>query len=198
MQVSFISALDMRFRTGSRQSAVSPQKRVKRLYYVVQTVLFILVSIGTPAHAGVVERVVAIVDDDVILLSEFEEALRDNERSGGETEGQKVLEHLVNRVLLLEQAKRFRIGNAGAYGEIKEDESIIDEYVEKRIKATIHIPYEKIESYYLNNMERYGDKSLYEVRDEIEGLLIRKELEKKLTEHIDELRKRAYIRIQLQ
>ncbi len=40
--------------------------------------------------------------------------------------------------------------------------------------------------------------SFYDARDEIEGHIIEGELEKKLREHINELRKRSYIRIQLE
>ena len=105
---------------------------------------------------------------------------------------------MIKRFMLLEQAKRFRLGNSGPYAGKDKDDIIIKEYIEKRIKAVIHIPFEKMETYYLDNMKRFGDRGFYEAKDEIEDIMIKKELEKKLSEHIHELRKRAYIRIQLE
>ena len=50
---------------------------------------------------------------------------------------------------------------------------------------------------YGKNKEKFGSKDFYDVRDEIEELLIEKELNRRLIKHIEELRKNAYIKIQL-
>lgn len=142
-------------------------------------------------HAEVLERVVAIVNDDVILLSEFREAVR-AARDRGMTD-HEILEEMINKLLLLKEARRFRIQR----GPHKDPDSIIEEYIRKRIRPFIRISFEEMEAYYLMNKERFGDREFYEVKDEIEAYLIEKELNKKVVEHIEELRKRAYIRIQV-
>ncbi len=166
--------------------------RIKFVLFLLLTSLFTLL---TSSHAEVLDRIVAIVDDDVILSSELEDAFV---KAGKEIRRYKVLDNMINRSLLLKQAKKFRIGYSGSGGKAEEDDVIISEYIEKRIRAVIHLPFDKMELYYKDNRESFGDKSFYDVRDEIEGHIIQGELEKKLKEHINELRKRSYIRIQLE
>jgi GR25 family glycosyltransferase involved in LPS biosynthesis len=167
-------------------------ERFKFVLFLLLTSHFLLL---TSSHAEVLDRVVAIVDDDVILSSELEEAFV---KAGKELKRDKVLDNMINRSLLLKQAKKFRIGYSGSGGKANEDDVIVGEYIEKRIRAIIHLPFEKMELYYEDNRESFGDKSFYDVRDEIEGHIIEGEFKKKLREHINELRKRSYIRIQLE
>jgi hypothetical protein len=76
-------------------------------------------------------------------------------------------------------------------------QKLIDEYIEKRIKAFIHIPFEDIEKYYQENKDDFNDKDLYGAWDEIEQIIKREQLKTKLDDHVDLLMKKAYIRIQL-
>ena len=174
-------------------------ERFKFVLFLLLTSHFLLLTSNflllTSSHAEVLDRIVAIVDDDVILSSELEEAFM---KAGEGMKRDKVLDDMINRSLILKQAKKFRIGYSGSGGKAKEDDVIISEYIEKRIRAIIHLPFEKMELYYKDNRESFGDKSFYDARDEIEGHIIEGELEKKLREHINELRKRSYIRIQLE
>jgi hypothetical protein len=138
------------------------------------------------------------VNDDVIMLSEFKEALKSAEKSDISISEEIILNEMINRMLLLNEAKKFWISVPGNRRKTAEDEgAIINEYINRRIKAFIYIPYEDIEYYYTRNLERFEDKEFYDVRDEIEDYLLKEEISIRLSEYIEELRKTSYIRIQL-
>ncbi len=152
--------------------------------------LLMLISI---ANAQILDRVVAIVDDEAITLSELNEVYQKALHSKAEVTQEEVLNGLINRILILKQAKRFS-HNIQAGSDYN---ALINEYIEKQLKTFIRIPVEEIEQYYEKNKESLGNKDFYDVRDKIEEYLIEKELNKKLIRHIEELRKNAYIKIQL-
>jgi len=141
---------------------------------------------------------VAIVNNKVILLSEFEEALEAARKSDQKVTEGVVLDEMINRILILEQAKRLSLGSTSDLAEDVDDNKLIKEYIERRIKALIHIPIDEIEAYYENNMGRFAGKEFYEVKDEIEDNMVEGELKRKIAEHVKELRNKAYIRIQLE
>lgn len=150
------------------------------------------------AYAEVIESIVAIINDDLILLSEFREALDSAKKADSTVSEEEVLTGMIDNMLLLNEAKKIRI--AAAYKSrttAAENEAVIQEYIDKRIKALIHIPYSDIEHYYRINADRYGDKNIIDVRDEIEARLVEIGLKTKLSEFLVELRKKSYIRIQL-
>lgn len=146
-------------------------------------------------QAEVLDRIVAIVNDQVILQSEYQEAVS---RAGGETPGKSVLDSMIDRILLFEQARKLRISGGDGADQVKDEELLIREYIDRRIRSFIYVPVEKIESYYLNNRERYEGRAFYEAKDDIERQLVDDELKDKLAAHIAELRKKAYIRIQVE
>jgi len=174
---------------------IGDRKKI-RLFCLLHHALFILLlfpiyySLFPPhCHAELLDRVVAIVDDEAIMLSELDELLQDTKAATRE----KALEGLINRTLLLKAAKRF---NPMALGK-KDDNIIINEYIERRLKAFIHIPFEDVGSFYNANKESFHGKDLFDVKDEIEKYLIEKELNERLKSHINELKKDAYIKLQL-
>jgi hypothetical protein len=163
--------------------------------------------LSASSHAEVLDRVVAIVDDEVITLSEFNETYQKASYSGMEITREEVLDGMINRSLLLKQVKRFNIKYSTVVQTIEDENELINEYIERRLKPFIRIPFEEIELFYKRNKEsflsqripedRENTKDLYDVRDEVETYLIEKELNKRLITHIEELRKEAYIKIQL-
>jgi len=164
-------------------------KKVKLIKLLIN---FLLLS--TSLHAELLDRVVAIVDDEAIVLSELNEAFQKALDSGTDITKEEVLDGLINRVLLLKQAKKFNVPSQMA----KDDNTLINEYIERRLKEFIRIPFDEIELFYKKNKESFGDKDFYDVKDEIEKYLIEKELNNRLIKHIEELRKNAYIKIQLE
>lgn len=148
-------------------------------------------SLVTVVSAEVIERIVAVVDDDAITLSEFDNALQTAVNPEAKTD---VLNGMINRILLLRQAKKFKLEDSQA----ADDNTLINDYIEKRLKALIRISPEEIELFYEKNKKSFGDKDFYDARNEIETYLIEKELNRKLLEHIKELREKSYIRIQME
>ena len=168
---------------------------VKKLIFVFSLVLSSHFLVLTSACAELLDRVVAIVDDEAVMFSELNEAYQKALSSKTGATQEEVLNGLINRVLLLKQAKKFThsIQTRNDYDE----NTLIKEYIEKQLKTFIRIPFEEIEQFYGKNKEKFGSKDFYDVRDEIEELLIEKELNRRLINHIEELRKNAYIKIQL-
>lgn len=147
-------------------------------------------------YAGILERVVAVVDDEIILLSEFEEYRASVRESDGSFSDKVLIDRMINRMLLLREARKFGLMQDGE--NLKDDKGIVREYIQRRIKAFIHIPFDEIELYYKDNLISYTDKEFYDVKDEIEEYLVSRELVKRLQKNVAELRRNAYIRIQLE
>jgi hypothetical protein len=157
------------------------------------TILIVCCLLSTVSSAELMERVVAIVDDDVILLSELNEALK-------KAEGRKsieVLNEMINRRLLLKDAQRFIHVSGSIHYTDEEIDRIIKEYINLRIRPFIRIPVEEVEGYFREHRESFGDRNFYEVKDEIEALLTEEEVRRRLNEHLRRLKNKSYIRIQL-
>jgi len=196
--VNYISVLATHFKDSLVIGYWSLKRKICLL--IVLLVLFLLPVTYhlTPAtvYAEVIERIVAIVDDEAITLSEFNGAYQNALRSGvkaTETLKTEILNGMINRLLLIRQAKRLGIGVIGG-----NEDAILKEYIEVRVSAFIRIPLAEIETFYEENKKFFEDKKFYEVKDEIELYLTEKELNRKLLGHIEELRKGSYIRIQLE
>lgn len=142
--------------------------------------------------AGLLDRVVAVVNDKVILLSDLEREIAASGNSAPALPAAGILNELINRQLLLDEAVKFRMNALDP-----DDQSVIDLFIERRIRSLIHIRLSETEAYYTRNSDSYGDSPFYDVKDEIESSLVEKELKIRLGRHIEELRKKAYIRIQL-
>ncbi|MBI5675126.1 MAG: hypothetical protein HZC48_04725 [Nitrospirae bacterium] len=150
------------------------------------------------AYAELLERIVAVVNEDTILLSELKNEVRLRNAQGAEVSDAEALDEMIDRKLLLEQAKRMRIeGDAESDKSLMTDDIIINGYIERRVKAFIHIPLKEMEDYYSDNIGSFSNKKFYEVKNEIETKLIETKLKDKLQEHIRDLRKDSYIRVQL-
>ncbi len=172
----------------------------KRLYETICLICLIVIAcafFARNADAELVERIVAVVNDEAILLSEFKTALRLVKESGKEVNEKEIIDGMINEILLLEQARKFSFGRDAVDAELSNPEKVIKNYIDKRIKALIHIPFRDIKAYYFNNLEKYGERDLYDVKGEIEEYLLNRLLEIKIQEHIDKLREDARIRIQL-
>ncbi len=172
-------------------------KRLSNRPYNIWLTMISCLLLFCSVHAEVVERIVAVVNDDVILLSEFKEALRRAEETGKKVKESEIIDGMINNLLLLEQGKKFSIDRHDKAFESMDQGKIINNYIEKRIKALIYVPFRDIETYYYNNIERYDDREFYDVKSEIEEYLLNRALKIKIREHINELKEKARIRIQI-
>jgi len=182
-----------------KESGVRSQEsgvRISKIVFCLLTSLFCLLF--SAVHAEVLDRIVAIVDDEIILMSEYDEALQAAGKSDTEASGEKVLNSMIDRALLLKQAKRLRLGSSSGADASSDDDALVKEYIDRGIKSFIHIPIREIESYYDRDREQFQGREFYEVKDEIEDRLVNAALEKKLQWHLEELRRKAYIRVQLE
>ncbi len=135
----------------------------------------------------IIDRVIAYVDDQAITLRDFEIfSFKMREKFPTITENE-IIDLMINRKLLLKESKKiFLEGN---------EEEAIKNYIDLKIKSKIIITDDKIREYYEQNKHHFGEKPYLSVRDEIETYLIEKELNKKLTEHIKELKELVEIKI---
>jgi len=170
-------------------------KKFYEINYLICLMVVLCLFPARNADAELVERIVAVVNDDVILLSEFKDAMRQAEESGKEVNAKEVIGGMINNRLLLEQARKFSFGRDA--GNASTPDKVIKNYIDKRIKALIYIPFKDIEAYYYNNTQKYGERDFYDVKSEIEEYLLKTTLEIKIQEHIDQLREEAVIRVQL-
>ncbi len=142
------------------------------------------------ADAVIFDRVVAFVDDRAITLSEFREQYRNTLRVSPDVTEEEVLNTMVNRVLLLREANKYRI-------EAPTKDEMIRDYIDLKVRAFIKVGEDEIEAFYKKNMSQFAGREYEQVRGEIEQFLTEKALNEKLKETLKELRKTAYIRIQL-
>jgi len=105
---------------------------------------------------------------------------------------------MIDRLLLLKEARKFRLTSSDdEQGKVKDDKVIIKEYIDVRLKGFIHVPYEDVEYYYYQKRDSFSGKDFFDVRNEIEEYLIEQELNIKLLEYLEDLKRNAYIRVQL-
>ncbi|GAB4416254.1 MAG: hypothetical protein OHK0032_12350 [Thermodesulfovibrionales bacterium] len=139
-------------------------------------------------YAELIDRVVAFVDDRAITLSEFEETCEKTKKVRPEISKEEVLNTMINRILMLNEAKKLKF-------EAKTDDELIKEYIEMKVKAFIRVSEEEIEEFYNRNISEFKGAGYEAVRDKIEEYLSEREINRLLKRHIEELRARAYIKI---
>jgi len=132
--------------------------------------------------------VVAFVNDDAITNSELQEQYRETLKITPDISREEVLNTMINRILILREAKKYRIEGPSA-------DAVIKEYIDLKERAFIRVPETEIEKYFKENSARFSGKGYEDVRDDIEQYLIEKELNVRLKKSLAELRKTAYIKI---
>ncbi|PKL52154.1 MAG: hypothetical protein CVV37_02690 [Nitrospira bacterium HGW-Nitrospira-1] len=142
----------------------------------------------TDGSTGVSDRVAAFVDDEAITNSELQEQYTETLKITPDITKDEVLNTMINRVLILRQAKKYRI-------EGPSPDEVIKEYIDLKVRAVIRVPETEIEKYYKENSSMFSGKEYDDIRDDIEKYLTEKELNARLKETLRELRKTAYIKI---
>jgi len=140
--------------------------------------------------AGISDRVVAFVDDQAITLSDFEEQYTNTIRLSPDITREEVLNTMINRILLLREAKRYRI-------EAATQDDVMREFIDLKIRAFIRVSEGDIEQFYQDNLAKFSGRDFEDVREEIERYLTEKALNEKLKVMLKELREKAYMKILL-
>ena len=144
----------------------------------------------TFAYAEIQDRVVAFVGNQAITLSELNSKFSESGKIKADITREEVLNTMINRVLLLREARKIRL-------EAPSEDELLKEYVDMKIKALIRIKEGEIQDFYNNHREDFKGKELDDVRDSIENYLVEKELNERLKTHIAELRGKTCVQIQL-
>jgi len=155
---------------------------------VVVYFFLLLAFLSVGEAGGFSDRVAAFVDDEAITESELQEQHRDTLKINPDITKDEVLNTMINRILILREARKYRI-------ERPSPEEVIKEYIDLKERAFIRVPEVEIENYYKENRGMFPGKEYDDVRDEIEQYLIEKELNVRLKETLLKLRKTAYIKI---
>lgn len=144
--------------------------------------------LATVCHAELIDRIVAVVDERAITLSDLNETYEKTKQLQPGISRSEVLNTMVNRLLLLNEAKRLKL-------EAKDDDEFINEYIELKVKAFIRINENEMEAFYKEHPEEFKGAQYESVRDKIEEYLTEKEVNAMLKKQIEELRSKAYIKI---
>lgn len=159
-------------------------------FFVCPVILSVFLALPAVLIAQTKDRVVAYVDNTAITLSELEKRFENTVNVTPNITRDEVLNTMVNRVLLLREAAKIRLGAPS-------EEDMLKEYVDLKIKAFIRIREEDIEAYYARHMSSFEGKELDDVREDIENYLVESELNQRLKAHISELRQDSCIKVQL-
>lgn len=180
VKVRYISVLVMPFKKLVEQKTIA----LKLLVFCASALL----PFPDPLSAELIDRVIAYVDDRAITLREFNDYYEKAASIMAEINKEDLLNTYINRILLLREAKRFRI-------IAPTEDELINEYIELRVRAFVRIKEEDLKDFYNSNLQEFGNQSYDSVRDKIEEYLVQRELNRLLKRHIDELRAGSYIRI---
>ena len=140
--------------------------------------------------AAIKDRVVAFVDNDAITLAELETQYGDTVKVASNITQEEVLDTMVNKLLLLRDAKKIRL-------EAPSEDELLKEYIDLKIRAFIRIKEEELVDFYNKNISKFEGKELEVVRDYIENYLVEHGVNQRLKVHINELREKSCIKIQL-
>jgi len=153
-------------------------------------VFFLIFSLSARLHAGIRDRVVAYVDNTAITLTELEQKYAETVVYAPSAMREDVLNTMVNRILLIREARKIRL-------KPEREDALLDEYVDLKIRAFIRIRDDEIKNFFDAHASDFQGRALEEVKEDIEEILIEQELNKRLKEHLDELRKKACVKMQL-
>lgn len=154
------------------------------------TIAAALLAFCGSAAAEFRDSVAAFVDNQAITFSELREQHRKTAEITPGISQLDVLNTMINRLLLLREAKKYRI-------EAPTSDEVLREYIDLKVRAFIRVSEDEALKFYVENRERFGQKDYLDVRDEIEDYIIEKELNVRLKDTIRELREKSYIRVNL-
>lgn len=190
----YTSASDMHskdmWEVGSKNRGI----RTGEFLFIIFCLLLLISCFLLPAYicsADLIDRVVAFVDERAITLSEFNEAYEKTRKIRPDSSKEDVLDAMINRVLLLAEAKKLKI-------EARTEDELISEYMDMKVKAFIRVREEELEDFYKKNMQEFKGSGFDAVRDKIEEYLVERETNRLLKRHISELRAKSHIKVMLQ
>jgi hypothetical protein len=169
----------------------SKELRMKqKALYIGMLLITLLFKLYASVHADIKDRVVAFVDNNAITLSELEAKYEETLKVTPAITKEEVLTTMVNRLLLLDEARKMKL-------EAPTEDALLKEYIDLKIRSFIRIKEEEITDFYKKHITEFHGRELDDVREDIEKYLTEKEVNERLKAHISELRERSCVRMQL-
>jgi len=165
------------------------QKISYNFFYLLLIVFILIIDHRSPAAAEISDCVASFVDNTAITMSELEDAYKKAVELAPGITKEEVLNTMINKVLLLREAKKIGL-------EASSEDELLKEYTDLKIRTFIRIREEEITDFYEKHLNNFQGKEIESVRDEIEGYLTEKEVNERLKSRIKELREKAYIKIE--
>jgi len=169
---------------GSRASC----RCLTAIMYVFLSVAGYLLLVTGLCSAGIRDRVIAFVDNQAITMSDLEEHYSSTVKLTPDITRGDVLNTMINRILLLREAKRYRI-------EAATQDDVMREYIDLKIKAFVRVSEDDIEKFYQEHISQFAGTDYVDAHEEIERYLTEKELNENLKAMLRELKEKAYIKI---
>jgi len=158
----------------------------KRLALLALLILSLL-SVALQSSGEVLDEVAAFIDNQAITLSELDDNYSQARKINPGITREQVLETMINRKLLLDEARKMDL-------KAPDEDALLKEYTKLKVRSFILVTDNEIKSFFEDNKEQFGGKSLLEVKDQIREFLTEKEVNERLRQHIQELREKAYIK----
>ncbi|MDA8169506.1 MAG: SurA N-terminal domain-containing protein [Nitrospiraceae bacterium] len=143
------------------------------------------------AWAKVIDRTVAFVNNEAILLSELDARYQKAKQITPDITRQQVLNTMINRALLVQAAKKI-------FPETTDEDKLIRDYIDLKVRAFIKISGQEVRDFYDGNRKNFGSASFDQVKDRIESLLEEQEVNRRLESHIQALRSKAWVEVFLE
>ena len=159
-----------------------------RVRPVVIASVICTLCIALQGHGELIDRVAAFVDDQAITMSELNETFERTRKMHADITRKEVLDTMINRAILLKEAKRLKL-------EAANDDELLSEYIELKVRSYIRLSQAALEEYYRENLAEFQGAPFESVREKIEEYLMEREVNKTLKQQIEELRKKAYVKI---
>ena len=189
--VNCTSVLDMHSKKERRKEQRAKIKVKSAIFCIALSSTFLLLSaLSAVPCAAIRDRVAAYVDNIAITLSDLEVRYEETARVSPNITREEVLNTMINRTLMLRQARKMRL-------EALSEDQLLKEYIDLKVKAFIRIKDEEVKEFYNKHIGDFQGKEFEVVRDEIENYLIENELNQRLKTHIGDLRENACVQMQL-
>jgi hypothetical protein len=150
--------------------------------------LLLLLFFAAPSGTEVVDKVVAFINDYSITFRELEDSYKRASATKPDISKEEVLHTMINRQILLNEAKRLRF-------QAEDDDDILKEYIDLKITAFVKVSEDEIQRFYEENREDLGAVEFDAVHDSIEEYLREREINIRIKKHIEELRAKVHIKV---
>jgi len=178
----------MRFKS-SKFKVQSSKFLLPVVCYLLFVIYFTATFYSFP-YAAIKDRVVAYVDNTAVTLSELEMKYADAAKITPNVTKEEVLNTMINRALIVREAKKIRL-------EAPSEDELLREYIDLRVRAFIRISEEQILDFYSKHIGDFKGQEFDAVREDVENYLTENELNQRLKTHINELREKTCVQIQL-